>query len=145
MGNQLRTLDKEVLEPLASLEILLLDSNQLEDINGNFDNDYHTMQLISGVLSTLPVLKELSITDNSLKWFDMAFFPKSLRVSFLRFSLFFVSQASHSFCRTGFTQDLNPMTKIRIHEKIQSRAWKLLYVLMFAFHILFIMIYPRKG
>ena len=41
MGNQLRTLDKEVLEPLASLEILLLDSNQLEDINGNFDNDYH--------------------------------------------------------------------------------------------------------
>ena len=99
MGNQLRTLDKEVLEPLANLEILLLDSNQLEDINGNFDNDYHTMQLISGVLSTLPVLKELSITDNSLKWFDMAFFPKSLRVSFLRFSLFFVSQASHSFCR----------------------------------------------
>ena len=35
VGNQLRTLDKEVMEPLASLEILLLDSNQLEDINGN--------------------------------------------------------------------------------------------------------------
>ena len=103
------------------------------------------LQLISGVLSTLPVLKELSITDNSLKWFDMAFFPKSLRVSFLRFSLFFVSQASQSFCRTGFAQDLNQIwTKIRFHEKIQSRAWKLLSVLMFAFHILFIMIYPRK-
>jgi len=66
VGNQLRTLDKEVFEPLANLEVLLLDSNQLEDING--------------VLSSLPVLKELSITDNSLKWFDMAFFPKSLRV-----------------------------------------------------------------
>ena len=36
VGNQLRTLDKEVMEPLASLEILLLDSNQLEDINGKF-------------------------------------------------------------------------------------------------------------
>ena len=35
VGNQLRTLDKEVMEPLVSLEILLLDSNQLEDINGN--------------------------------------------------------------------------------------------------------------
>ena len=34
MGNQLRTLDKEVFEPLAHLEVLLLDSNQLEDING---------------------------------------------------------------------------------------------------------------
>ena len=34
MGNQLRTLDKEVFEPLANLEVLLLDSNQLEDING---------------------------------------------------------------------------------------------------------------
>ena len=34
VGNQLRTLDKEVMEPLASLEVLLLDSNQLEDING---------------------------------------------------------------------------------------------------------------
>merc|ERR1719458_179421 len=73
VGNQLRTLDKEVMEPLASLEVLLLDSNQLEDING--------------VLSSLPVLKELSITDNSLKWFDMAFFPKSLRVINLRSNL----------------------------------------------------------
>ena len=39
MGNQLRTLDKEVFEPLANLEVLLLDSNQLEDINGKVDHE----------------------------------------------------------------------------------------------------------
>ena len=35
----MRTLDKEVFEPLAHLEVLLLDSNQLEDINGNVDHE----------------------------------------------------------------------------------------------------------
>ena len=39
MGNQLRTLEKEVFEPLANLEVLLLDSNQLEDINGKVDHE----------------------------------------------------------------------------------------------------------
>ena len=39
VGNQLRTLDKEVFEPLANLEVLLLDSNQLEDINGKVDHE----------------------------------------------------------------------------------------------------------
>ena len=39
MGNQLRTLDKEVFEPLAHLEVLLLDSNQLEDINGKVSHE----------------------------------------------------------------------------------------------------------
>ena len=35
----MRTLDKEVFEPLANLEVLLLDSNQLEDINGKVDHE----------------------------------------------------------------------------------------------------------
>ena len=39
VGNQLRTLDKEVFEPLAKLEVLLLDSNQLEDINGKVSHE----------------------------------------------------------------------------------------------------------
>jgi Leucine-rich repeat (LRR) protein len=33
-NNQLRTLEKGMFEPLAKLEVLVLDSNQLEDING---------------------------------------------------------------------------------------------------------------
>ena len=44
---------------------LLLDHNYLEDING--------------VFSSLPSLKNISIVHNSLKWFDMAFFHKTIQ------------------------------------------------------------------
>ena len=52
MGNQLRTLDKEVFEPLAKLEVLLLDSNQLEDINGKVDHEVDNHD-IEGFLEVL--------------------------------------------------------------------------------------------
>ena len=48
MGNQLRTLDKEVFEPLANLEVLLLDSNQLEDINGKVDHEVDNQDIKRG-------------------------------------------------------------------------------------------------
>ena len=62
--NKLKSLDKELFQPLRSLDILILDYNYLEDING--------------VFSVLSNLKYLSLVHNSIKWFDMAFFPKSV-------------------------------------------------------------------
>ena len=58
-------LEKEIFKPIIRLDTLLLDQNYLDDING--------------VFSSLSSLKNLSISDNSLKWFDMAFFPKTIR------------------------------------------------------------------
>ena len=63
-NNKLTKLDKEIFVSLSKLEILLLDHNYLEDINGIF--------------SVLDNLKYLSLAENSVKWFDMAFFPKSV-------------------------------------------------------------------
>ena len=63
-NNKLTKLDKEIFVSLSKLEILLLDHNYLEDINGIF--------------SVLDSLKYLSLVENSVKWFDMAFFPKSV-------------------------------------------------------------------
>ena len=51
--------------PLVNLETLLLDQNYLEDING--------------VFSSVSSLSYLSISHNNLKWFDMAFFPKTIQ------------------------------------------------------------------
>ena len=63
--NKLRSLDKELFKPLTSLDVLILDHNYLEDING--------------VFSVLTSLKYLSLVHNSIKWFDLgAFFPKSV-------------------------------------------------------------------
>ena len=62
--NKLDKLDKDIFLALSRLEILLLDHNYLEDINGIF--------------SVLDNLKYLSLAENSVKWFDMAFFPKSV-------------------------------------------------------------------
>ena len=63
--NKLKSLDKELFKPLTSLDILILDHNYLEDING--------------VFTVLTNLKYLSLVHNSIKWFDMgAFFPKSV-------------------------------------------------------------------
>ena len=63
--NRLARLEKEMFQPMIKLETLLLDQNYLDDING--------------VFSSLSSLKHLSISDNSLKWFDMAFFPKTIQ------------------------------------------------------------------
>ena len=63
--NKLDKLDKDIFLALSRLEILLLDHNYLEDINGIF--------------SVLDNLKYLSLAENSVKWFDMAFFPKSVQ------------------------------------------------------------------
>ena len=63
--NKLDRLDKDIFLSLSRLEILLLDHNYLEDINGIF--------------SVLDNLKYLSLAENSVKWFDMAFFPKSVQ------------------------------------------------------------------
>ena len=62
--NQLGSLEKQLLEPLVNLEILLLDHNYLEDINE--------------VFLVLGNLKYISLVHNSVKWFDVAFFPKSV-------------------------------------------------------------------
>jgi Leucine-rich repeat (LRR) protein len=63
--NRLARLEKEMFQPMIKLETFLLDHNYLDDING--------------VFSSLSSLKHLSISDNSLKWFDMAFFPKTIQ------------------------------------------------------------------
>ena len=62
--NQLGSLEKQLFEPLINLEILLLDHNYLEDINE--------------VFLVLGNLKYISLVHNSVKWFDVAFFPKSV-------------------------------------------------------------------
>ena len=63
--NKLKSLDKELFKPLTSLDVLILDHNYLEDING--------------VFTVLTNLKYLSLVHNSIKWFDIgAFFPKSV-------------------------------------------------------------------
>ena len=59
-------IEKEVLSQLVKLEILILDYNYLEDING--------------VFMVLENLKYLSLTHNNVKWFDMAFFPTSVQM-----------------------------------------------------------------
>ena len=64
-NNYLKSLDKDVFSNLLSLEILILDHNQLEDING----------MVTGLAS----LKYLSLVHNHVKWFDVAFFPKSVQ------------------------------------------------------------------
>ena len=64
-NNYLKSLDKDVFSNLLSLEILILDHNQLEDING----------MVTGLGS----LKYLSLVHNHVKWFDVAFFPKSVQ------------------------------------------------------------------
>ena len=46
------------------LQVINLAENQLTDINGLF--------------TSLPALVSLNVSFNSLKWFDMAFFPKQL-------------------------------------------------------------------
>ena len=63
--NRLKSIKKEVFAHLTSLEILILDYNFLEDING--------------VFMVLDNLKYLHIVNNHVKWFDMAFFPKSVQ------------------------------------------------------------------
>ena len=63
--NRLKMIEKEVLSQLVKLEILILDYNYLEDING--------------VFMVLENLKYLSLTHNNVKWFDMAFFPTSVQ------------------------------------------------------------------
>ena len=63
--NLISELEKEMFQSLIKLETLMLDQNYLQDING--------------VFSSLSSLKNLSISDNSLKWFDMAFFPKTIQ------------------------------------------------------------------
>ena len=62
--NHLKTLEKELFKPLTSLETLILDHNYLEDINE--------------VFLVLSSLKHLSLVHNSVKWFDIAFFPKTV-------------------------------------------------------------------
>ena len=57
--NRLARLEKEIFQPIIRLDTLLLDQNNLDDING--------------VFSSLSSLKNLSISDNRVKWFDMAF------------------------------------------------------------------------
>ena len=64
--NYLSKIEKEVFSHLTSLEILILDQNLLEDINGVF------MVLVS--------LKYISLVNNNVKWFDVAFFPKSVHM-----------------------------------------------------------------
>ena len=64
--NRLKSLEKEIFQPLENLESLHLDNNYLEDINE--------------VFLVLGNLKALSLAHNSVKWFDLAFFPKSVRV-----------------------------------------------------------------
>ena len=63
--NHLKTLEKELFQPLTNLETLHLDHNYLEDINE--------------VFLVLGNLKYLSLVHNSVKWFDIAFFPKSVQ------------------------------------------------------------------
>ena len=63
--NHLKKLEKELFEPLTLLDSLTLDNNYLEDINE--------------VFLGLGNLKHLSLTHNSVKWFDIAFFPKSVQ------------------------------------------------------------------
>ena len=62
--NRLEKLEKELFQPLTHLETLQLDHNYLEDINE--------------VFLGLGNLKHLSLGHNSVKWFDIAFFPKSV-------------------------------------------------------------------
>ena len=64
--NRLKMIEKEVLSQLVKLEILILDYNYLEDING--------------VFMVLENLKYLSLTHNNVKWFDIAFFPTSVQM-----------------------------------------------------------------
>ena len=64
--NYLKKIETEAFSPLTSLEILIMDNNQLEDING--------------VLMVLVNLKYLSLVNNNVKWFDVAFFPKSVQM-----------------------------------------------------------------
>ena len=63
--NHLKSLEKELFVPLSNLETLRLDHNYLEDINE--------------VFLVLGKLKYLSLSHNSVKWFDLAFFPKSVK------------------------------------------------------------------
>ena len=63
--NRLASLASAVFTPLTSLHRLDLQSNQLEDVNG--------------LLAGLPALRHLNLANNRLKWFDMAFFPKTVR------------------------------------------------------------------
>ena len=62
--NRLEKLEKELFQPLTHLETLQLDHNYLEDINE--------------VFLGLGNLKHLSLGHNSVKWFDIAFSPKSV-------------------------------------------------------------------
>ena len=64
--NYLKKIETEAFSPLTSLEILIMDNNLLEDING--------------VLMVLVSLKYLSLVNNNVKWFDVAFFPKSVQM-----------------------------------------------------------------
>ena len=57
--------ESEIFETMTELEILLLDHNYLEDING--------------VFSSITSLKNVSISHNNLKWFDMAFFHNTIQ------------------------------------------------------------------
>ena len=64
--NFLKKIETEAFSHLTSLEILIMDNNLLEDING--------------VLMVLARLKYLSLVNNNIKWFDVAFFPKSVQM-----------------------------------------------------------------
>ena len=64
--NYLKNIETEAFSSLTSLEILIMDNNLLEDING--------------VLMVLVSLKYLSLVNNNVKWFDVAFFPKSVQM-----------------------------------------------------------------
>ena len=64
--NYLKKIETEAFSPLTSLDILIMDNNLLEDING--------------VLMVLVSLKYLSLVNNNVKWFDVAFFPKSVQM-----------------------------------------------------------------
>ena len=63
--NRLTILESEMFETMTGLETLLLDHNYLEDVNG--------------VFSSISSLKNISISHNSLKWFDMAFFHNTIQ------------------------------------------------------------------
>ena len=63
--NKLTILESDIFETIKGLETLLLDHNYLEDING--------------VFSSISSLKNISISHNSLKWFDMAFFHNTIQ------------------------------------------------------------------
>ena len=63
--NHLKKLEKELFDPLTLLDSLTLDNNYLEDINE--------------VFLGLGNLKHLNLAHNSVKWFDIAFFPKSVQ------------------------------------------------------------------